>query len=437
MDNLSEIKEKLYILYMEYKDNKSQLSADKSKEVVSLLTALTNNNKSEVSDVAEQLSVFSADIVKIYFDTFTKNGSIPISLLDEVLKGFLLTDKDPKKSQYYVQKFVFTVSTIMKNYKEKAVESTQLPRLVAFIAKYAVKSDKFKNKFQQLINDTTGGIYMLDYSGIPKGNLVNIWTATEKIYLDLSKAKFESFISDWGMKYGFIKESYVKESEISVRSNEESSVAESNKKSEESATNPKTIKTANIGADSTNALAELLTKELYSSFKKDISEKHESIITALSELIAPIGKTVESIQCEINKNHETVTDNETLRRKADDLQRQLSEQSLRLQEINQSLITTKAENDELRKQISTLEIKNSELDSKLNDAYAINSRESSLEAEKIRSELKKAFTFLYEDWLEYEFSNVSEENYESLQAIIKKIFRSLERNGIDFKGNNK
>ena len=46
------------------------------------------------------------------------------------------------------------------------------------------------------------------------------------------------------------------------------------------------------------------------------------------------------------------------------------------------------------------------------------------------------FAFLYEDWLEYEFSDVSEDNYESLQAIIKKIFRSLERNGIDFKGNN-
>ena len=52
----------------------------------------------------------------------------------------------------------------------------------------------------------------------------------------------------------------------------------------------------------------------------------------------------------------------------------------------------------------------------------------------MRSELKKAFAFLYEDWLEYEFSDVSEENYESLQAIIKKTFRVLERNGIDFKG---
>ena len=50
-------------------------------------------------------------------------------------------------------------------------------------------------------------------------------------------------------------------------------------------------------------------------------------------------------------------------------------------------------------------------------------------------DLKKSLMFLYEDWLEYEFSDVSEENYESLQAIIKKMFRVLERNGIDFKEN--
>ena len=72
----------------------------------------------------------------------------------------------------------------------------------------------------------------------------------------------------------------------------------------------------------------------------------------------------------------------------------------------------------------------------MNDAYSINSRESSIEAERVRSELKKAFSFLYEDWLEYEFSDVSEVNYESLQVIIKKVFRTLERSGIDFKGDN-
>ena len=150
----------------------------------------------------------------------------------------------------------------------------------------------------------------------------------------------------------------------------------------------------------------------------------------------PIGKTINSIRGEISKSREIGIENVTLKAKVENLERQLFEQKAILQDINQSLMSAKFENYTLKKQIIALESRNSELDNKLNNAYAINSRESSLEAEKIRSELKKAFKFLYEDWLDYEFSDVSEENYESLQAIIKKIFRSLERNGISFKENN-
>lgn len=175
---------------------------------------------------------------------------------------------------------------------------------------------------------------------------------------------------------------------------------------------------------------------LYDRLKRDMDKEQEAIITAFTDMITPIGKAFEAIQGEISKSREIGAENVTLKAKIIDLDRQLSEQRDRLQSANQSLSAVRNENDELKKQISSLEAQNAELDSKLNDAYAINSRESSLEAEKIRSELKKAFAFLYEDWLEYEFSDVSEENYESLQAIIKKIFRSLERNGIDFKGNN-
>ena len=175
---------------------------------------------------------------------------------------------------------------------------------------------------------------------------------------------------------------------------------------------------------------------LYERIKKDIDKEQEAIITAFTDMITPVGKTFESIQGEISKSREIGAENVSLKAKVADLERQLSEQRDRFQTVNQSLMASRTENEELKIKVTALESQNAELDSKLNDAYSINSRESSLEAEKVRSELKKAFAFLYEDWLEYEFSDVSEDNYESLQAIIKKIFRSLERNGIDFKGNN-
>ena len=83
--------------------------------------------------------------------------------------------------------------------------------------------------------------------------------------------------------------------------------------------------------------------------------------------------------------------------------------------------------------ILELENKIQELEDKLTNAYSINAREASMEAEKIRDNLSKQFTFLYEDYQEYIGSNVSEENYLSLLAILKKVFRALERNGIKFK----
>lgn len=83
--------------------------------------------------------------------------------------------------------------------------------------------------------------------------------------------------------------------------------------------------------------------------------------------------------------------------------------------------------------ITELEAKNAELERKLDAAYRLNARESSLEAERIKANLSKDFGWLYEDFLEYDNSEVSAENYESLQAILKKAFRALERNGIDFK----
>ena len=85
-------------------------------------------------------------------------------------------------------------------------------------------------------------------------------------------------------------------------------------------------------------------------------------------------------------------------------------------------------------ELAIAELKNqiAELEQKLQDAYSINAREASLEAETLRENLKRGFSYLYEDWLEYEFSDVSEENYESLQAICKKMFRVLERNKIKF-----
>lgn len=538
MDKRTEIKQKLDVIYKDYKNNKSHLNDKKTEMAARLIVEMTFSKNVNPSDVAAELARFSAEVAKIYFDSLTKSVNIPLGVLDEVLKEWHATYKDSKQSQHYVQKYVSAVTAIIKNYKDKSSKSTQLPRLVAFIAQFAVKSDKYRSRFQALINNTMAGIFILDYSNINKNALVNIWNATKAIYPDLSKAKYESFITEWAVKYGFIAsaapekttstDNKVKIEEIVVvretategtpaavqppvktksvnpaPKKEEPKVSVTNDAASEKRKKLTTVsvlvkndtpaekpiavsetKKANTPAEKPIAVPETKktntpaekpiavpeTKKtnvpaeepvvntdkkvsnnipgenvpvkknpvqiLYERLKRDMDKEQEAIITTFTNMITPVGKAFESIQGEINKSRELGIENTMLKAKNEELERQIAEMKTKLQENNQSFSSAKAENSNLRQQVRSLETKIAELDSKLNDAYSINSREASLEAEKVRSELKKAFSFLYEDWLEYEFSDVSEENYESLQAIMKKIFRSLERNGIDFKGSN-
>lgn len=509
MDNITEINKKLNALYDEYIKKGNKLSDGKTNEVVLLLARMTGDPNSNTMTIAEQLSKFSYKICQMYFDTLTKTTKPAVSVIDDLIKDFLATVDNSKQPQHFVKKFADTIVPIIKNYRDEAINSKTLPSLVAFIADYALNSNKSKEVFQNIINRTNGAIYLLDYSDISKKSLNNIWKVTSGIFPDLSKAKCESFITEWATKYGFITPSAT-EKQISTDNKveiEESVVDKEMPKEETPAAVQSPVNTESInptpkkeepkavvtnddvsekketttesvsakddapaekpiavpespkadapaektvanddGKASTNTSEAVASKKApaqkssvqvqYERLKRDMDKEKEAIITAFTDMITPVGKAFESIQGEISKSREIGAENVSLKAKIADLERQLSEQRDRFQTVNQSLMSARTENEELRGRVSSLESQNAELDSKLNDAYAINSRESSLEAEKIRSELKKAFAFLYEDWLEYEFSDVSEDNYESLQAIIKKIFRSLERNGIDFKRNN-
>ena len=266
MDKLTEIKEKLNVIYKEYKDNKSQLNGEKTKMAAKLIVEMTFSDNVNPSDVAAELSRFSANIVDIYFDTLTKSVSIPLEVLDEVLKEFILTDKDVKKSQHYVQKFVFAVTEIMKNYKDKALKSTQLPRLVIFIAKFAVKSDVNKKKYMMLINSTMGEIFRLDYTDIKKNSLVNVWNATNSLFTDLSKVKYESLVTDWGKKYGFITPSKSEEpvptdNKVKI---EESVVAKETPKEEASVAVQPPVKTESVTPTTKKEEPKTPNKDIYS-----------------------------------------------------------------------------------------------------------------------------------------------------------------------------
>lgn len=251
---------------------------------------------------------------------------------------------------------------------------------------------------------------MPDYSDVDNNGLNDIWNAINKIFPDITKAKCGTLIAEWAKKYGFENAGFTASETAEKSANSQTSIDE------------KPASVSDKKADKTS-LNDMTLKELYIGLKGDIANDRAAVIAAIESLIVPI-------QGEINKCRLVGAENVSLKAI-------IAEQEEKLQAANQSLATVKTEKDDLKKQIEALESNNAELYNKLKDAYAINSREASLEAEKIRFNLKNAFSLLYEDWLEYENSDVSEINYESLQAIIKKVFRALDRNGIDYKGNNK
>lgn len=415
MDN-AKIHENLNILYEEYQNNKYKLNKEKSDEVVKLLIDLTLSKDVQVSDIVFELARFSVDIVRVYFHKLTESTDISGDFLDEILKEFHHVNT---KSKTFAQKYIAAISEIMKNYKEKSFSSMQLPKLVESVAHYSIKpkSTTGKEIFKKLIDSTSGGIYVLDYSSISNKSLLDILNITTKIYPDFSSSKYEEFIIEWASKYGFIKDTDEDEKQIVCSSTLIEKPQKTDAQSE--ITEEDELYSFNI-----------MAKNLYDNISKDIKKEHEII----SNLILPITNAVESIQNELSKN--TAAENITLNSKLTETEHKLSEQKIANQELEQNLKILNAQLQEARAEIKTLENQNAELDAKLTNAYSINSREASLEAARIRSELKKSFSYLYEDWLEYEFSDVSEENYESLQAIIKKVFRSLERNGINFKEND-
>ncbi|MEE5993613.1 MAG: hypothetical protein V3G42_10275 [Oscillospiraceae bacterium] len=422
MSNLTEITQRLDALYQGYKKSKKMSDSNK-KLAAKLLIDMTFMEESTLADVAVQLAKFPALTTKAYFETLIEKA--PVELIDEVLKEFSATDKDVKTFQSYPPKFSSAVVAIVKNAPEKAQQLKPLQKFVEFVARFAIKTDKSEKRyFKDMVNDTAGKIYLLDYSTLKKGELLNIWNATKSIYPNLKESKYEKFILEWAEKYALIPKSIQDKTPKNPPeiSHDEKPVVEAERIQEKKLETPCDKKPVD----------EVAKTPVVSAETPAISEK--AIISAVTQAIAPLSQTVTALQGEMKQHHELIAVNSRLSAKVNELEQQIETLNQRIQEANQ---TSQSEKKTLTNKITELETLNAELDEKLKDVYSINSRESSLEAEKIRTDLKRAFEFLYDDWLDYEVSSVSEENYESLQAIIKKIFRVLEKNGIQFKGNVK
>lgn len=407
MADISKTIETLDALYNEYKENDSKLGAGRTKEAAKLLAEMTFAGDENTKPAAEQLARFPGDVTKAYFEKLTKGVKTSAKLLDKALEELLLCDNDSSNSMYFISKYSSAVSVIMNNCRSFGGEIPQLQRAVLRVAKSAAKANKSRGRFKGLIEATKGGIFGLDYSGAEKNSLKEMWDATNNIYPDLLICEYGEIITDWGKKYDFLKDSN------SAEKSNNAPAASSTEKPHKTAPQ-KEAETAdnNISGD--------LRKEIF----KDISG-----------LILPVNKSLEALKDELAKYRGTAAENTNLAVRAAELERQLSEAKSLLQKSEQDRISLKTELETLKIQKAKSDERTAELENKLKEAFDLNSQNSSMEAEKVRNTLRKDFSYLHEDWLEFADAEVSEENYESLKAIIIKVFRSLDRNGIKVKEN--
>ena len=454
----NEIIKKLDGLYGAYLKKNNNLTMDEKKEVIKLLNVLSRNG--EMKDIAVQLARFSGELTGLYFEGIIKSGIFSIKTIDELLQSLYMECDKEKKKQNVVNKYINAVSAVLRNTSKDLSASAVLPEYVGFIADYAVKSEKNQNRFQGLIGNTKGKIYQLDYSKEEQKTLESIWKVTCKIFPEISNKAYCEMITAWAEKYGFVKkaegsdipsEKEIQPSEplddknetqevpkqAAVPKMEEASAVVSEKKNKEVCEKPEASSAAEstmtkdevVFAIDPEHLAEMTAEKTIAALSKENQDFLSAVRLSADNVIKVIGemiKAADSIKQKANQY-------DMLKTALTESEQHLGEQKLLVSQMQSELASLKSENHELIEKNTVLEKNCSELEEKLKNAYTINSRESSLEAERIRNDLKKSFAFLYEDWLDYEFSDVSEENFESLQAIIKKVFRALERNGINYK----
>jgi len=451
MYDINEMKKQLDDIYAEYKSKNNKLSDGKSNTVVQLLLVMTNNANAQEKDIASELSRFTSYICMKYFSSLTKSTSSNVEIIDGVINAMLSYDTDKTKSAIYAKKYSYILNAVINNSNTGIFKSKMLSKLVMIIVK-STKTDNQKQDFEVLIKKTDGNIYKFDYTSFDHHVLFDLYQLTKELYPDMMKCKYVNEISEWAAKYEFTfnsQENKIIENNTVIKP----SILEKNEEPIETK-KPNINETSKINKEnpSTAALSDKsseITKEDVGKSRKEDDVNSDKDIVAVkfdnSEVLSLISgegrKTRElvskeftslqylmnSFKADLSKNIEVANTNAILQRKIEKLESEL-------ETVKQANASQRVALEQLTKEKSEIEIKASEFEEQLRKAFDLNNRETENKADKVKFDILNSVKLSYENWTEYENAECSEDNYESLKAIIKAIFRGLERNGINVKG---
>ncbi|MDD6085393.1 MAG: hypothetical protein PUB76_05405 [Oscillospiraceae bacterium] len=398
---INEMKEQLDSIYINgYKNRNNKISKEDCNKACDILIEISKNDDYSFSLVTDELARFPRSLSESFFEMYAKQHSDDVKKVDEAILAFTKTDNDSSRSHNYTFKYISLLSGILKDCKETLYASDMMPQLV-------IKVSNANSNFENLVKKTKGNIYKLNYDDY-KEKTKNLWYKTKETLKKNLPEECVSKITDWAKKYGYDLP------EKKVENVSENKLKESN--------NNKTVNIVNqvaktIPVDKNNS--DSVIKELHLETNKTIE--------AVTKNADSLKSAIFSLKKDFDKILELTKINTLLNEKILQLENEIKE--------TKKLCTESEEKyEKLKKEKDALSNENLELNKQLKEVIELNKRESSLEAERLKHNISKSLELSYENWCDYVDAECSDDNYESLKAILKSIFRTLERNNIDFKG---
>lgn len=395
---INEMKEQLDSIYIDgYKNKNNKISKEDCNKVCDILIEISKNNDYSFSLVTDELARFPQDLSEVFFEMYAKQHSNNVKKVDEAILAFTKTDNDSSRSRNYIFKYISLLIGILKDCNETLYASDMMPQLV-------IKISNANSNFENLVKRTKGNIYKLNYNDY-KEKTKNLWYKTKDVLKKNLPEECVSNITDWAKKYGY---------DLPVKKVESIS---GNKLKENNGSKAVNQTAKPVPVDKNNS--DSVINELHSETNKTIE--------AVTKNADSLKSAIFSLKKDFDKILELTKTNTLLNEKILQLENEIKETKKICTELEEKY-------EKLEEEKNILSDENLELNKQLKEIIELNKRESSLEAERLKHNISKSLELSYENWCDYVDAEYSDDNYESLKAILKSIFRILERNNIDFKG---
>ena len=395
---IDEMKEQLDSIYIDgYKNKNNKISKEDCNKVCDILIEISKNNDYSFSLVTDELARFPQDLSEVFFEMYAKQHSNNVKKVDEAILAFTKTDNDSSRSRNYIFKYISLLIGILKDCNETLYASDMMPQLV-------IKISNANSNFENLVKRTKGNIYKLNYNDY-KEKTKNLWYKTKDVLKKNLSEECVSNITDWAKKYGY---------DLPAKNVESIS---GNKLKENNGSKAVNQTAKPIPVDKNNS--DSVINELHSETNKTIE--------AVTKNTDSLKSAIFSLKKDFDKILELTKTNTLLNEKILQRENEIKETKKICTELEEKY-------EKLEEEKNTLSDENLELNKQLKEIIELNKRESSLEAERLKHNISKSLELSYENWCDYVDAECSDDNYESLKAILKSIFRILERNNIDFKG---